>query len=231
MKPRSLPSIYSYTDYRRFLRDSFLAAKKADPLIALDLSDPSHPEVAGELEVPGFSTYLHPVDQTHLLAVGKDAEDMGSFAWFQGLQLSLFDVSDLSHPVQVDKVIIGSRGTDSEALHDPKALTYDSRLGLLAVPVTLYQGGTGGSDYGDFSSVGLYVYRVRPDQGFDLAGVVDHTQDACAAGRAAGCSASPLTSVRRSLIIGEGLFSVSQHLMRISRVEDLSEIADPLPLD
>src|SRR5690606_17148454 len=72
--------------------------KKTDPLFVLDLSDPSAPTVEGELKIPGFSTYMHPLDEGHLLTMGYDADDQGNFAWFQGIQLQIIGVSDLANP-------------------------------------------------------------------------------------------------------------------------------------
>ena len=61
--------------------------KKTDPLFVFDLSDPHKPAIAGELKIPGFSTYMHRLDDDHLLTIGYDADDQGRFAWFQGIML------------------------------------------------------------------------------------------------------------------------------------------------
>lgn len=108
-----------------------------DPLSTLDLSDPTEPRVVGELKVPGYSDYIHPLGEDHLLAIGKDAVDVGSFAWYQGVQISVFDVSDFADPQRVDVEIVGDRGTDSEALHNPHAFNYFPALELLAVPMRI----------------------------------------------------------------------------------------------
>ena len=106
-----------------------------DPLFTFDLSDPADPQLLGELEVPGYSGYIHPVGDDHLLTIGQDTENMGDFAWFQGLQISVYDISDLTDPVLNDMEIIGSRGTGSEALHDHKAFNYFAPKDVLAFPV------------------------------------------------------------------------------------------------
>lgn len=72
--------------------------KKTDPLYAFDLSDKTKPRVLGELKIPGFSTYMHMLDQHHLLAIGFDADDQGSFAFFNGVLIQIFDVSDRPRP-------------------------------------------------------------------------------------------------------------------------------------
>ncbi len=145
--------------------------KKIDPLFVIDLSRPAAPAVLGELKVPGFSTYLHPIAENRLIGIGKDAEDQGNFAWFQGLKVSLFDVARTSTPTEVDHMIIGARGSDSPALYDHHAVTYDPTRNLLALPVTVTKGATAGNQFGAFDYSGVHIYRVTPD-GLELTGVV-----------------------------------------------------------
>ena len=89
--------------------------KKTDPLFAFDLSNPYNPQTLGELHIPGFSTYMHFMDEDHLLTIGFDAEDQGSFAYFQGVMLQIFDVSDPGAMTLEHREIIGTRGTTSDA--------------------------------------------------------------------------------------------------------------------
>jgi uncharacterized secreted protein with C-terminal beta-propeller domain len=70
--------------------------KKTDPLFAFDLNKPKAPKIAGELKIPGYSTYIHLLDDDYLLTIGYDSDDQGSFAWFQGIMLQIFDVSDMT---------------------------------------------------------------------------------------------------------------------------------------
>jgi inhibitor of cysteine peptidase len=113
--------------------------QKTDPLFVIDLSQPTNPKLLGELIIPGYSDYLHPIDQTHLIGLGKDAVAAeGNFAWYQGLKLSIFDVADVNNPKEIAKFNIGDRGTSSEALYEPKAFLFDSSKGLLVLPVDLY---------------------------------------------------------------------------------------------
>jgi uncharacterized secreted protein with C-terminal beta-propeller domain len=110
--------------------------KKVDPLFVIDLGDPANPKVLGKLKIPGYSDYLHPYDENHLIGIGKwtvEAEE-GDFTWYQGVKISLFDVSDVEHPRGIDNIIIGDRGTDSPVLHNHKALLFDKKLNLLAIP-------------------------------------------------------------------------------------------------
>jgi len=110
-----------------------------DPLFVIDLSDPTSPKVLGELKIPGYSDYLHPYDENRLIGVGKDADitNDGSTAYYQGVKLALFDVSDVNNPREISHVIIGDRGTQSDALNDPKAFLFDKSKSLLVIPISL----------------------------------------------------------------------------------------------
>jgi len=149
-----------------------------DPLFTLDLSDPYNPKEVGKLVIPGYSTYLHPWGDNYLIAIGKDAIEGEGFAWYQGVQLSIFDISDFANPKLVKTEVIGNRGTSSEALYNHKAFTFWDKKGtdgLLALPIDLYeiQGDqTLPSDSGEFKVKGLYVYRVNKDDGFHQIGII-----------------------------------------------------------
>jgi len=100
---------------------------QVDPLFAIDLSDPTAPTVTAELKVPGFSNYLHPLffdddDKEAILGLGRDVDTSLDVPVNQGLQLSLFDVSDKSSLERVAAEVIGDRGSDSAALSDHKAI-------------------------------------------------------------------------------------------------------------
>ena len=186
----------------RFIRDKgyVVTFKKVDPLFVIDLSNPDNPKVAGELKVPGYSTYLHLLDDDHLIGLGKDAEDMGSFAWYQGVKLATFDVSNPTTPLVDDELIIGSRGSDSEALYDHHAFNFDATSGILALPITLYENGTGESDYGDFSYSGVHLYHIDSDTGIETLAEVSLNDEV-------------YTSIHRTMMIGDeeekGLYILS----------------------
>jgi Beta propeller domain len=115
---------------------------QTDPFYTLDLSDPTNPQVAGELEIPGYSSYLHPAGENAIIGVGQAADANGTIT---GLQISLFDVSDFSNPVRVQNLEVSSRnssmssGASSEAEYDHKALRYLPESKLLIIPVTYYE--------------------------------------------------------------------------------------------
>ena len=127
----------------RFMGDRcyLVTFQKTDPLFVIDLSNATNPQVLGELNIPGYSDYLHPYDETHLIGVGKNtvASENGNFAWYQGIKISLFDVTNVTNPIQDATYVIGDRGSDSPVLSDPKAFLFDRSRNLLAIPVLVAQ--------------------------------------------------------------------------------------------
>ena len=97
---------------------------KVDPLYVLDLSNPEAPIISGELEIEGYSDYLHPVGENHLLGIGKDAFNDGNTTWYQGIQIGFFDVTDISAPLSIKTELIGMRGSETEVSYDHKAFTF-----------------------------------------------------------------------------------------------------------
>ena len=100
----------------------FVTFRNTDPLYVVDLRNPRDPKVTGELVIPGFSDYLHPVTPTLLLGVGKAADAQAGGAQ-QGWKLSLFDIANPSRPQEVDKVELGGSGSDSPANRNHHAIT------------------------------------------------------------------------------------------------------------
>ncbi len=111
--------------------------KKTDPLFAIDVSEPQQPKILGELKIPGFSTYMHPLDKNSLIGLGFDASDDGEVAYFQGLQLSLFETDDPMKMKRKAVEIFGVRGSSSAAIRDHRAFFLDKSAGVLAFPVDL----------------------------------------------------------------------------------------------
>jgi uncharacterized secreted protein with C-terminal beta-propeller domain len=131
----------------RFLGDRayLVTFVQVDPLFTVDLSDPYNPRILGELKIPGYSEYLHPYDETHIIGIGKevdpsiDADKVHTpgaiyYTAILGLKIALFDVSDIENPIEEAKIVIGDRGTDSPALYDHKAFLFDREKNSLSSP-------------------------------------------------------------------------------------------------
>lgn len=207
----------------RFLADRgyVVTFQQIDPLYTLDLSDPAAPRVVGELEVPGVSTYLHPVGVDRLLAVGRNPAG--------GVDLSLFDIADFANPKLVDRISAGA-GSYSEAQYDHKAFSYFPRQQVLALPVNAWSFDPFSGQVSELLN-GLQVYQVDPVTGFTLRGTVDH---AAFYREGEGRWYQPNT-VRRSFFIGEAatgdfLYSIGDRGLKVSPFDDLSDAAVlPLP--
>jgi uncharacterized secreted protein with C-terminal beta-propeller domain len=129
--------------------------RQTDPLYVVDLSDPAHPHAAGQLALTGYSSFLQPVGGNHLLGIGQavDANLRTS-----GLQVSLFDVTDPSHPSLVSKLVLAGAGSSAE--DDPHALLYWAPAGLAVMPLQQYDPAGGGAPTSPFD--GAVAFHVGP---------------------------------------------------------------------
>jgi len=216
--------------------------EKIDPFFTIDLSDPTNPQILGALKIPGYSDYLHPYDDTHIIGIGKDTvepeEDEESwgkdFSWYQGLKIALFDVSDFENPVEMAKIVIGDRGTDSPALHDHKAFLFDREKGLLVIPVSLYEipqevkdehPDYTGSIYGEFTFQGAYVYHLTLENGFEYVGRITHqSEEQQQQTGEYWYWGSYNTDITRSLYIGNVLYTISGSMVKMNDLSNLDEI-------
>jgi uncharacterized secreted protein with C-terminal beta-propeller domain len=148
-------------------RGYLVTFEQIDPLITLDLSDADNPRVAGELEVPGFSSYLHPIEGDMILAIGHDTDT-------NGIKLSLFDISDFSQPVLLNEHLVGA-GSYSEAAYNHHAFTWFEQERMLAIPVTHWNSSTPEAvfDTNDIFN-GLELFRVSAQQGIEPYASIDH---------------------------------------------------------
>jgi inhibitor of cysteine peptidase len=200
-----------------------------DPLFVIDLSNPVKPIELGNLTIPGYSDYLHPYDENHLIGVGKEtaASDSQYFAWYQGVKISLFDVSNASNPIQIANYTIGDRGTTSPVLTDPKAFLFDKSKNLLVIPVleakvdtSQYPPGEVPSGaYGQYVWQGAYVFNISLDGGLVLQGKISHMDK----------DTDIYNSdyyVQRALYIEYVLYTVSSEKVRLNNLADLAFIKD-----
>ncbi len=203
-------------------RGFIVTFKKTDPLYAFDLADPKAPKITGELKIPGFSTYMHMLDEKHLLTIGYDAADQGNFAYFTGVLLQIFDVSDPANLKLAHKVSIGTRGTSSEALTNHLAFTLFQ--GKLAVPMTLCEGGDENGGFGSkMTFSGLMLFDVSVADGIDERGRVAHPK-AGGSYDDNGCSnwwTRASSVVQRSVFMDDFVYSIAQDVMRVQNVDAL----------
>ena len=207
--------------------------KKVDPLFTIDLSDPENPTVLGKLKIPGYSDYLHPYDENTLIGIGKETVEAeeGDFAWYQGVKISLFDVSDVENPRELAKYEIGDRGTDSPALYDHHAFLFSKARNLLVIPVleaTIdeddFAGPVPDNFYGEYTYQGAYVFDISLE-GIELRGRVTHLGDDNIDLLKSGYWFDSEYEVERSIYIEENLYTMSQGMIKINNLDTLTELA------
>jgi uncharacterized secreted protein with C-terminal beta-propeller domain len=201
----------------RFIGDTgyVVTFRQTDPLYTVDLSDPAAPRVAGELKIAGYSAYLHPVGDDLLIGVGQDADEGGRT---EGLQVSLFDVSDPASPKRLQRAVLPGAG--SEAEWDHHAFLWWPASSLAVIPYQRYEAvavdpasGTvaPGVPVGPESgALGMRVAR----EGIAEVGRVMHPADPQYG-----------NMVRRSLVVGDALYTLSDGGLMASGLGDLRERA------
>ena len=227
-------SIYSV----RFMgkRGYMVTFRHVDPLFVIDLSDPENPSVLGKLKIPGYSDYLHPYDETHLIGIGKEVDESidadkvhteGAvyYTAIQGVKLAIFDVSDVENPIEMYKEVIGDRGTESPAASDHKAFLFDKEKELLVIPMTVAELKPGQTKdmQGEYTFQGAYVYNLNLDDGFQLRGRVTHYDDD-EVFKKAGYYFRGDYSIKRSLYIDDVLYTLSDSRLQLNDLDDLSRL-------
>lgn len=185
--------------------------KQVDPLFAIDLSDPRNPKVLGELKIPGFSEYLHPYDENHLIGIGQDTEEKSNGSVVtNGMKLSMFDITDMTNPIEKFTVTIGDSGTYSEILYNHKCLLFSKEKNLLAFPITITEKQ---GNYTKSRTTGAIVYNVTLEDGFEEKGVITHQNhdDDYEYG----------STVQRIIYIGDKLYTISSNEIRKNNIETL----------
>jgi inhibitor of cysteine peptidase len=199
--------------------------EQKDPFFVLDMSDPTDPRVAGKLEIPGYSSYLHPYDETHIIGLGMENS---------AVKLSLFDVTNINDPIEMAKYTVQGDYSSSDALYEHKAFLFDKAKQLLVIPVSITQYGVVDKDItpptGDEISVaplaggywqGAYVFRLSLEGGIELRGGITHQ------------NTSQLyyfgdynLNVNRALFIGNTLYTVSNAKVQLNNLGTLELIAE-----
>ncbi len=194
----------------RFLGDTcyLVTFRQIDPFFVIDLSNPSSPNVLGELKIPGYSTYLHPYDDNHVIGIGMDNGRV---------KVSFYDVTDMSNPIELSKYEINNdynyRGTSS-ALNEHKAFLFDKEKNLLIIPS------------GSYSKQSAYVFDITVYDGIELIGSISHdsntieTQDE----DYYYWKYDYDYSINRCLYIENVLYTFSDKMVKMNSIDDLSEI-------
>ena len=188
----------------RFMGDRcyLVTFKQIDPFFVIDLSSPTYPKVLGELKIPGFSGYLHPYDENHIIGIGKQDGNV---------KLSLFNVTDVTAPTETAKHIVAGQWSDSAVLTDHKAFLFDKSKQLLVLPVSLNW------YYAKHYWQGACVFNITLSDGFVLKGDVTHQES-----DVNGWDSNYL--VKRVFYIENTLYTVSNKKIKMNDLENLQEI-------
>lgn len=229
----------------RFIGDRayLVTFKKVDPFFVIDVADPAAPKILGALKIPGFSDYLHPFDENHIIGFGKDAVDPTElekagfndnsfdFAWYQGMKIALFDVTDVANPKLQFNEVIGDRGTESDLFYDHKALMYDAKRNLFAFPVSVaeikYKTESDlGNTYGNTVFQGAYVYTVDLQNGFTLKGKITHYEDPNVFEKLGFYWYGDEDSIKRIIYIGDTLYTISTGQIKATNRDSMQGVGN-----
>jgi len=193
----------------RFMGDvAYLVTfRQTDPLFTIDLTDPTDPVVRGELKIPGYSAYLHPLSDDLVVGIGQDADNDGRI---KGSQVSLFDVSDLDNPKRIAKLALG-RDSSSSAEYDHRAfLQWDDTI---VVPLTEYSWDGPKNDF----FTGAVAIDVGNRTLTEITRVVHPDGDNPDIGWN--------STILRSLVVGDSLYTVSNHGVLKSDLASFDDVA------
>lgn len=195
----------------RFIGDKayVVTYKNTDPLLVIDLKNPSSPTVLGELKIPGFSTYLQSYDDTHLIGIGMNTNEENNRVKTDGIKLSLFDISNLSSPKELSSIKVDLNYSNSEALYDYKAFLFSKSKKIIAFPVM-------GSTIEGSQFNGAYVYNIDLNSGITLKGKITHAN-------MDNNDASYIPQINRIIYINDDLYTFSQTEIKANKISDLSE--------
>ena len=233
----------------RFIGDRayLVTYKTMDPLFVFDLSDEKSPKVLGELKIPGYSTYLHPYDDNHIIGIGMETEEIvnkdingrviSTSDRVIGMKMALFDVSNVNNPTQVSQVVIGDSRTTSAILTNPKALLFSKEKELIAIPVNNYSEDfnfeIGGDNYftdsiykihsSDYIGEGYIVYNINLNEGFKQKGLITHDY---------GTNKNKYgyyyytNNLLRGLFIEDNLYTISEREIKVNKLDNLELVSN-----
>lgn len=229
----------------RFIGDKvyFVTYKTIDPLFVMDLSNETKPKVLGKLKIPGYSTYLHPYDENHIIGIGMETKEIinrnsngkviPTTAKVVGMKMALFDVSNVNSPVQISSVVIGDSRTTSAILTNPKALLFSKEKSLIAIPVNNYSQDfevTSSNNYETminnytkygkpYNAEGYFVYNINVQDGFKLKGVITHE-------KTNATYYYSNSKLLRGLYIDNNLYTVSETMIKVNELDSLKAVGE-----
>lgn len=183
--------------------------RQVDPFFVIDLDNPAEPKVLGYLKIPGFSGYLHPYDENHIIGIGEQDNNV---------KLSLFNVTNVTAPTETAKYILQADRSSSVVLMDHKAFLFDRSKQLLTLPISIsYIEVKGDGYYTKSFWQGAYVFNVSLEQGFTLRGKITHQDNSTSQFEGS-------LKVQRILYIENVLYTVSEAKVKMNGMKGLQPI-------
>lgn len=192
---------------------------QTDPLFVIDLSEPTNPILLGELKIPGYSNYLHPYDENHIIGFGENTETKEDGRTVTiGMKMALFDVTNPTSPKEMYSVDIGDKGTYSELLYNHKALLFSKEKNIIAFPISISEEE---NYHSNTNFQGAIVYGLDLENGFTLEGKIAHMQVE------EGYKDYDYTKeVERIIYINNNLYTLSKSLIKATNMENMEEIGN-----
>lgn len=190
---------------------------ETDPLFVIDLSNPEKPTVLGELKIPGYSKYLHPYDENHIIGFGENTRvnEYGGVVT-DGMKMALLDVSNPTKPQELYSVDIGEKGTYSELLYNHKALLFSKEKNIIAFPISISE--EAGNYRTKLRFQGAIVYGLDLDKGFELKGTIAHQQI-----ENGYIDYDYKKEVERIIYISDSLYTLSKQLIKATNINTMEE--------
>ena len=179
--------------------------KEVDPFFVIDLSNNTAPKVLGELKIPGYSTYLHPYDENHIIGFGYNTKADGTRITTDGLKMAMFDVTDLNNPKELFKIDVGEKYDNTELAYNHKALLYSKEKNIIGFPINKY------SLRSQYESI-AQVYNIDLEKGFLLAGEISHGSDYKA-------------RIKRIIYAGKNYYTIADSVIKATNMTDFREIS------
>lgn len=201
----------------RFMGDKVYVVtfRQVDPFYVIDLKEPTNPKVLGYLKIPGYSSYLHPFDEKHIIGIGMDTVETDGRVINGGVKISMFDVTDFSNPIELDKMIIGGRGSYTDISHDHKSLLFSKGKNILSFPI--YAANYDKNTYKhSFETQAAFVFSIGEDYKFNLRGNISHLNG----------EDDYMDHIRRIIYINDNLYTISDNTIKISDFDTLQSIKD-----
>ena len=170
---------------------------RKDPFFVIDLEDPAQPKVLGYLKIPGFTRYLHPYDETHIIGIGINENN--------NVKISLFDVSNVSSPIELGSYTVDAAWSSTQVLWDHKAFLFDKARDLLVLPIQIR--------YNSYGWQGAYVFNITLN-GIALKGNITHLAE------------DGFYTINRALYIENVLYTISDGKVKMNSLEDLTLIKE-----